>query len=116
LDNVDPYNIAPSLSGSILGIQSDGDKTIPNSVVSNPSAGTEPLFSQMSLVNTALDASGSALASYFDANSNAEHSSVLAPGTVDEAAANAEMTSQIVQFTLSGGNIMVDDSLLDASK
>lgn len=116
LDNVDPYNIAPTLTGSILGIQSDGDSTIPNSVASNPSAGTEPLLNQMQLVNSALDATGNQLASYFDSNSGAEHSTLIAPATAAEVAANTEMTSQVMQFTLSGGNILVDDSLLDASK
>ncbi|MFS1877576.1 VolA/Pla-1 family phospholipase [Vibrio splendidus] len=121
LDNVDPYNIASTTTGPVLGIQADGDGTIPNSVAEIPTAGTEPLFKKLSLVNTALDASGTRVASYFDANSSAGHSTVISPSTTGaDVAANTEMTSQIVQFTLTQGNatgtLAVDDTLLDASK
>ncbi|WP_017092846.1 VolA/Pla-1 family phospholipase [Vibrio splendidus] len=121
LDNVDPYNIASTTTGPVLGIQADGDGTIPNSVAEIPTAGTEPLFKKLSLVNTALDASGTRVASYFDANSSAGHSTVVSPSTTGaDVAANTEMTSQIVQFTLTQGNatgtLAVDDTLLDASK
>lgn len=121
LDNVDPYNIASTTSGPVLGIQADGDGTIPNSVADVPTAGTEPLFKKLSLVNTALDTSGTIVASYFDANSSAGHSTVISPSTTGaDVAANTEMTSQIVQFTLTQGNatgtLTVDDTLLDASK
>ncbi|MEZ8037217.1 VolA/Pla-1 family phospholipase [Vibrio crassostreae] len=121
LDNVDPYNIASTTTGPVLGIQADGDGTIPNSVAEIPTAGTEPLFKKLSLVNTALDALGTRVASYFDANSSAGHSTVISPSTTGaDVAANTEMTSQIVQFTLTQGNatgtLAVDDTLLDASK
>ncbi|CDT37416.1 VolA/Pla-1 family phospholipase [Vibrio coralliirubri] len=121
LDNVDPYNIASTTTGPILGIQADGDGTIPNSVADVPTAGTEPLFEKLSLVNTALDASGTRVASYFDSNSSAGHSTVISPSSSGvDVAANTEMTSQIVQFTLTQGNatetLAVDDTLLDASK
>ncbi|MFA0141358.1 VolA/Pla-1 family phospholipase [Vibrio kanaloae] len=121
LDNVDPYNIASTTTGPVLGIQADGDGTIPNSVAEIPTAGTEPLFKKLSLVNTALDASGTRVASYFDANSSAGHSTVISPSTTGaDVAANTEMTSQIVQFTLTQGNatgtLAVDNTLLDASK
>jgi Pla-1/cef family extracellular lipase len=121
LDNVDPYNIASTTTGPVLGIQADGDGTIPNSVAEIPTAGTEPLFKKLSLVNTALDTSGTIVASYFDANSSAGHSTVISPSTTGaDVAANTEMTSQIVQFTLTQGNatgtLTVDDTLLDASK
>lgn len=121
LDNVDPYNIASTTTGPVLGFQADGDGTIPNSVAEIPTAGTEPLFKKLSLVNTALDASGTRVASYFDANSSAGHSTVISPSTTGaDVAANTEMTSQIVQFTLTQGNatgtLAVDDTLLDASK
>ncbi|MEZ9520773.1 VolA/Pla-1 family phospholipase [Vibrio splendidus] len=121
LDNVDPYNIASTTTGPVLGIQADGDGTIPNSVAEIPTAGTEPLFKKLSLVNTALDASGTRVASYFDANSSAGHSTVISPSTTGaDVTANTEMTSQIVQFTLTQGNatgtLAVDDTLLDASK
>ncbi|MDH5916596.1 VolA/Pla-1 family phospholipase [Vibrio splendidus] len=121
LDSVDPYNIASTTTGPVLGIQADGDGTIPNSVAEIPTAGTEPLFKKLSLVNTALDASGTRVASYFDANSSAGHSTVISPSTAGaDVAANTEMTSQIVQFTLTQGNatgtLAVDDTLLDASK
>ncbi|MCY9864744.1 fumarate hydrolyase [Vibrio coralliirubri] len=121
LDNVDPYNIASTTTGPILGIQADGDGTIPNSVAEVPTAGTEPLFEKLSLVNTALDASGTRIASYFDSNSSAGHSTVISPSSSGvDVAANTEMTSQIVQFTLTQGNatgtLAVDETLLDASK
>ena len=119
LDNVDPINIASSTTGPVLGIQAHKDQTIPNSV-SGFAAGTEPLFKKMGLVNTALDASGTQVASYFDENSKAEHSTVITPQNASDSAANTEMTSQIVQFTLTNGNALgnlnVDASLLDASK
>ncbi|MEZ9295233.1 VolA/Pla-1 family phospholipase [Vibrio cyclitrophicus] len=121
LDNVDPYNIASTTTGPVLGIQADGDGTIPNSVAEIPTAGTEPLFKKLSLVNTAIDASGTRVASYFDANSSAGHSTVISASTTGtDVAANTEMTSQIIQFTLTQGNatgtLAVDDTLLDASK
>ncbi|MEZ9058893.1 VolA/Pla-1 family phospholipase [Vibrio pelagius] len=119
LDNVDPINIASSTTGPILGIQAHEDQTIPNSV-SGVAAGTEPLFKKLGLVNTALEASGTKVASYFDENSEAEHSTVITPQNASDSAANTEMTSQIVQFTLTNGNALgnlnVDASLLDASK
>lgn len=119
LDNVDPINIASSTTGPILGIQAHEDQTIPN-LVSGFAAGTEPLFKKLGLVNTALDASGTQVASYFDENSKAEHSTVITPQNASDSAANTEMTSQIVQFTLTNGNALgnlnVDASLLDASK
>lgn len=119
LDNVDPINIASSTTGPVLGIQAHKDQTIPNSV-SGFAAGTEPLFKKLGLVNTALDASGTQVASYFDENSKAEHSTVITPQNASDSAANTEMTSQIVQFTLTNGNALgnlnVDASLLDASK
>jgi len=119
LDNVDPINIASSTTGPVLGIQAHDDQTIPNSV-SGVAAGTESLFKKLGLVNTALDASGTQVASYFDENSAAEHSTVITPQNASDSAANTEMTSQIVQFTLSNGNALgtlsVDASLLDASK
>ncbi|MEZ9997596.1 VolA/Pla-1 family phospholipase [Vibrio lentus] len=119
LDNVDPYNIASTTTGPVLGIQANGDETIPNSVAEFPTAGTEPLFKKLSLVNTALDSSGDKLASYFDkASSEADHSTVISQQNAGDAAANAEMTSQIVQFTLSQGTgiASVTAGLLDASK
>lgn len=119
LDNVDPYNIASTTSGPVFGIQADGDETIPNSVAAIPTAGTEPLFKKLSLVNTALNSSGDKLASYFDkSSSEAEHSTVISQQNAGDAAANAEMTSQIVQFTLSQGTgiASVTAGLLDASK
>ncbi|MDN2668041.1 fumarate hydrolyase [Vibrio sp. 14N.309.X.WAT.E.F5] len=119
LDNVDPYNIASTTLGPVFGIQADGDETIPNSVAEIPTAGTEPLFKKLSLVNTALDSSGDKLASYFDkSSSEAEHSTVISQQNAGDAAANAEMTSQIVQFTLSQGTgiASVTAGLLDASK
>ncbi|WP_372385083.1 VolA/Pla-1 family phospholipase [Vibrio sp. BS-M-Sm-2] len=119
LDNVDPYNIASTTSGPVLGIQADGDETIPNAVAEIPTAGTEPLFKKLSLVNTALNSSGNRLASYFDKSaSESEHSTVISQQNAGDAAANAEMTSQIVQFTLSQGTgiASVTASLLDASK
>ncbi|CAK1758291.1 VolA/Pla-1 family phospholipase [Vibrio crassostreae] len=119
LDNVDPYNIASTTTGPVLGIQANGDETIPNSVAEFPTAGTEPLFKKLSLVNTALDSSGDKLASYFDkASSEADHSTVISQQNAGDAAANAEMTSQIVQFTLSQGTgiATVTAGLLDASK
>ncbi|HAS6079149.1 TPA: fumarate hydrolyase [Vibrio vulnificus] len=120
LDNVDPFNMASQVSGSLLGIQSNGDATIPNKVSKIPTAGTEPLFKKLGLVNTATDASGSRVASYFDASSNAAHSTVIAPGTDEEALAHSEMSSQIVQFTITKGNgdgsLAVNAGLLDASK
>ncbi|CAH6925065.1 Pla-1/cef family extracellular lipase [Vibrio chagasii] len=119
LDNVDPYNIASTTTGPVLGIQANGDETIPNSVAEFPTAGTEPLFKKLSLVNTALDSSGDKLASYFDkASSEAEHSTVISQQNTGDAAANTEMTSQIVQFTLSQGTgiASVTAGLLDASK
>jgi hypothetical protein len=119
LDNVDPINIASSTTGPVLGIQANEDQTIPNSVAGY-AAGTEPLFKKLGLVNTALDASGTQVASYFDENSAAEHSTVLSPQNLSDSPANRKMTSQIVQFTLSNGNALgnlnVDASLLDASK
>ncbi|MCY9824759.1 VolA/Pla-1 family phospholipase [Vibrio chagasii] len=119
LDNVDPINIASSTTGPVLGIQAHEDKTIPNSVAGY-AAGTEPLFKKLGLVNTTTDASGTKVASYFDENSAAEHSTVLSPRNLSDSPANREMTSQIVQFTLSNGNALgnlnVDASLLDASK
>lgn len=119
LDNVDPYNIASTTSGPVFGIQADGDETIPNSVAAIPTAGTEPLFKKLSLVNTALNSSGDKLASYFEkSSSEAEHSTVISQQNAGDAAANAEMTSQIVQFTLSQGTgiASVTAGLLDASK
>ncbi len=119
LDNVDPYNIASTTSGPVLGIQANGDETIPNAVTKIPTAGTEPLFKKLSLANTALDSSGNRLASYFDKSaSEAEHSTVISQQNAGDAAANAEMTSQIVQFTLSQGTgiASVTAGLLDASK
>lgn len=120
LDNVDPFNMASQVTGSVLGIQANGDNTIPNSVSTTPTAGTEPLFSKLGLENTALDASGTRVASYFDESSNAQHSTVITPGSAEEGLAHAEMSSQIVQFTLSDGNsdgsLSVTSGLLDASK
>ncbi|HFQ5340988.1 TPA: VolA/Pla-1 family phospholipase [Vibrio vulnificus] len=120
LDNVDPFNMASQVSGSLLGIQSNGDATIPNKVSKIPTAGTEPLFKKLGLVNTATNASGSRVASYFDSSSNAAHSTVIAPETDEEALAHSEMSSQIVQFTLTKGNsdglLAVDAAFLDASK
>ncbi|HDY7632449.1 TPA: fumarate hydrolyase [Vibrio vulnificus] len=120
LDNVDPFNMASQVSGSLLGIQSNDDATIPNKVSKIPTAGTEPLFKKLGLVNTATDASGSRVASYFDASSNAAHSTVIVPGTDEEALAHSEMSSQIVQFTITKGNgdglLAVNAGLLDASK
>ncbi|NVC64265.1 fumarate hydrolyase [Vibrio sp. 05-20-BW147] len=120
LDNVDPFNMASQVSGSLLGIQSNGDATIPNKVSKIPTAGTEPLFKKLGLANTATDASGPRVASYFDASSNAAHSTVIAPGSADETAAHGEMSSQIVQFTLTKGNsdgsLAVNAGWLDASK
>jgi len=124
LDNVDPYNIASLVNQAgtpVLGIQSEGDKTIPNSTSVSLTAGTEPLFTKLELVNSATDTSGQKLASYFSANaSGAQHSTVIAPTTDSDGAANMEMTSQIVQFTLTNGNatssIAVTGALLDASK
>ncbi|WP_104041476.1 VolA/Pla-1 family phospholipase [Vibrio hyugaensis] len=120
LDNVDPFNIASQVTGSVLGIQANGDNTIPNSVSTTPTAGTEPLFSKLGLKNTALDASGPRVASYFDESSNAQHSTVITPGSAEEGPAHAEMSSQIVQFTLTNGNgdgsLSVTSGLLDASK
>lgn len=118
LDNVDPYNIASTTIGPVLGIQAYDDTTIPNSVAEIPSAGTEPLFTKLSLVNSALAPSGDRLASYFDESSAAEHSTVISQQNAGDAAANVEMTSQIVQFTLSQGTgiASVTAGLLDASK
>lgn len=120
LDNVDPFNIASTTSGPVLGLQAANDATIPNSVAGIPTAGTEPLFKKLMLLNSATDSSGKRVASYFDASSFAEHSTVITPQSVNDSAANAEMTSQIVQFTLSGGNsdgsLSVSAGLLDASK
>ncbi|WCP83946.1 fumarate hydrolyase [Vibrio harveyi] len=120
LDNVDPFNMASQVTGSVLGIQANGDNTIPNSVTTTPTAGTEPLFSKLGLENTALDASGTRVASYFDESSNAQHSTVITPGSAEEGPAHAEMSSQIVQFTLTNGNsdgsLSVTSGLLDASK
>lgn len=120
LDNVDPFNMASQVTGSVLGIQANGDNTIPNSVSTTPTAGTEPLFSKLGLENTALDASGTRVASYFDESSNAQHSTVITPGSAEEGPAHAEMSSQIVQFTLTNGNsdgsLSVTSGLLDASK
>ncbi len=120
LDNVDPFNMASQVTGSVLGIQANGDNTIPNSVSTTPTAGTEPLFSKLGLENTALDASGTRVASYFDESSNAQHSTVITPGSAEEGLAHAEMSSHIVQFTLSDGNsdgsLSVTSGLLDASK
>lgn len=120
LDNVDPFNMASQVTGSVLGIQANGDNTIPNSVSTTPTAGTEPLFSKLGLENTALDASGTRVASYFDESSNAQHSTVITPGSAEEGLAHAEMSSQIVQFTLTNGNsdgsLSVTSGLLDASK
>lgn len=120
LDNVDPFNMASQVTGSVLGIQANGDNTIPNSVSTTPTAGTEPLFSKLGLENTALDASGTRVASYFDESSNAQHSTVITPGSAEEGLAHAEMSSQIVQFTLSDGNsdgsLSVTSGLLDSSK
>ncbi|NOH97005.1 VolA/Pla-1 family phospholipase [Vibrio sp. 99-70-13A1] len=120
LDNVDPYNIASTTTGPILGIQDDMDKTIPNTVATYQTSGTEPLFKKLSLVNTARDTSGQKVASYFNFASASEHSTVITPQNANDVAANAEMTSQIVQFTLTQGNatgsLNVDASLLDASK
>lgn len=120
LDNVDPYNIASTTTGPVLGIQAYGDETIPNSVATIPAAGTEPLFKKLSLVNTARDTTGTKIASYFNEASKAEHSTVISQQNTGDAAANAEMTSEIIQFTLTQGNatgtLMVDSSLLDASK
>ncbi|MGR5421890.1 VolA/Pla-1 family phospholipase [Vibrio sp. PNB22_4_1] len=120
LDNVDPFNMASQVTGSVLGIQANGDNTIPNSVSTTPTAGTEPLFSKLGLENTALDSSGPRVASYFDESSNAQHSTVITPGSAEEDPAHAEMSSQIVQFTLTNGNsdgsLSVTSGLLDASK
>ncbi|MEL7324816.1 MAG: fumarate hydrolyase, partial [Pseudomonadota bacterium] len=120
LDNVDPFNMASQVTGSVLGIQANGDNTIPNNVSTTPTAGTEPLFSKLGLENTALDASGTRVASYFDESSNAQHSTVITPGSAEEGPAHAEMSSQIVQFTLTNGNsdgsLSVTSGLLDASK
>ncbi|EGA69085.1 extracellular lipase [Vibrio sinaloensis DSM 21326] len=123
LDNVDPYNIAPLVNQTgapVLGLQAENDSTIPNSVSGAPTAGTEPLFSKLELVNTATDTQGQKLASYFLATTDAEHSTVIAPQSDTDGNANTEMTSQIVQFTLTAGNatssIAVTDALLDATK
>ncbi|WGS63711.1 VolA/Pla-1 family phospholipase [Vibrio lentus] len=120
LDNVDPYNIASTTIGPVLGIQAYDDTTIPNSVADVPTVGTEPLFKKLSLVNTARDTSGTRVASYFNEASKAEHSTVISQQNTGDADANAEMTSEIIQFTLTQGNatgtLTVDSSLLDASK
>ena len=120
LDNVDPLNMASQITGSVLGIQANGDSTIPNQVSTTPTAGTEPLFKKLGLVNSTSDTSGTRVASYFDESSNAKHSTVITPGSAAENLAHAEMSSQIVQFTLTNGNsdgsLSVTSGLLDASK
>ena len=120
LDNVDPLNMASQVTGSVLGIQANGDSTIPNQVSTTPTAGTEPLFKKLGLVNSTSDTSGTRVASYFDESSNAKHSTVITPGSAAEGLAHAEMSSQIVQFTLTNGNsdgsLSVTSGLLDASK
>lgn len=124
LDNIDPFNIASMVNQTgapVLGIQAENDTTIPNTVKISAASGTEPLFKKLGLVNSATDVSGQRLASYFSQNvSQAEHSTVIAPQSDVDGAANMEMTSQIVQFTLTGGNasssIAVTGALLDASK
>lgn len=124
LDNVDPYNIAPMVnltSAPVLGIQAEDDQTIPNTVSTSQTSGTEPLFKKLGLVNSATDTSGQKLASYFTkAVSQAEHSTVITPQNDVDGPANSEMTSQIVQFTLTNGNatssLSVTSALLDATK
>jgi len=124
LDNVDPYNIAPMVnltSAPVLGIQAEDDQTIPNTVSTSQTSGTEPLFKKLGLVNSATDTSGQKLASYFSKDvSQAEHSTVISSQNDADGPANMEMTSQIVQFTLTNGNatssIAVTGALLDASK
>lgn len=124
LDNVDPYNVASmvNLTGSpVLGIQAEDDQTIPNTVSTSPTSGTEPLFKKLELVNSTKDTSGQKLASYFTKTvSQAQHSTVISPQSNADGVANLEMTSQIVQFTLTNGNatssMNVTSALLDATK
>ncbi|KHD26282.1 fumarate hydrolyase [Vibrio caribbeanicus] len=124
LDNVDPYNIASmvNLTGApVLGIQAEDDQTIPNTVSTAPTSGTEPLFKKLGLENSATDTSGKKLASYFSKDvSQAQHSTVISPQNNADGPANMEMTSQIVQFTLTNGNatssMNVTSALLDATK
>ncbi|MDA0128336.1 fumarate hydrolyase [Vibrio sp. MarTm2] len=124
LDNVDPYNIASmvNLTGApVLGIQAEDDQTIPNTVSTSKTSGTEPLFKKLGLINSATDTSGQKLASYFSKDvSQAEHSTVISSQNDADGPANMEMTSQIVQFTLTNGNatssMNVTSALLDATK
>ncbi|MFA0131107.1 VolA/Pla-1 family phospholipase [Vibrio splendidus] len=123
LDNVDPINIATLMSGPVLGIQAEGDETIPNTT-QLPTAGTQALFSKLELKNSVNHSTGQLLASYFARTSFAEHSTAIAPQkshlpTEDDSAAHEEMVSQIVQFNLTQGNatgsLVVNPALLDAT-
>lgn len=123
LDNVDPINIATLMSGPVLGIQAELDKTIPNTT-QLPTAGTQPLFSKLGLKNSVGSAPGQLIASYFTQASFAEHSTVIAPQKAhlteeDDTPAHEEMVSQIVQFNLTQGNatnsLVINPSLLDGT-
>ena len=123
LDNVDPINIATLMSGPVLGIQAELDKTIPNTT-QLPTAGTQSLFSKLGLKNSVGSAPGQLIASYFTQASFAEHSTVIAPQKAhlteeDDTPAHEEMVSQIVQFNLTQGNatdsFVVNPSLLDGT-
>lgn len=115
---VDPVNVSTLSTGSVLGIQSENDTTIPNTT-KIPAAGTYPLLKHgLSLSTVSVDiAAGTAdlrQASYYNASSSASHSSAVSIG----GGVTAEMHKQIVSFSNSLGKQLVagDTNMLDTTK
>lgn len=123
VDTVDPINHAAAVQASgaqvllyeIIGGGVQGglaDLVIPNAVAGAPFAGTEPLISAMGLSAISADVTGGVYGALRFVEGS--HSSLVFPGaTAGEAAAYAEIQSQMRSFHMSNGqDLDVTDTTL----
>ncbi|MDV5170498.1 VolA/Pla-1 family phospholipase [Photobacterium rosenbergii] len=111
LDTVDPYNLASGVNGPVYVMQADGDTVVPNDTGMFGIGGTEPLVKQFGTDGLS-PLTGSVIGEVrhiarFNADSKAEHSTVIAQQSADSGPATTEAQLQVATFSANAGQGIV---------